>query len=487
MPAGACRHTAAASSPGAAVMARVYHRGRRRAIAGAVLIQRRDWDSTPSLSRLKARALAGHTAGVGGARRWTLAVAVGLGVLAVVAVVGRPRVADQAPSEFRSAVVCRQCHQEIYDEWRASPMARSVELAGWSLEISRETLADGHRTDDVRALCYACHAPFARTSGPLDLRSSPHREGVSCDYCHSLREVEASPHINVARVEPGNVKTGPRADAKSPGHETLALPLMQTSEFCAGCHYFAWPGNGMPIDWTYAQWAASPYRTEGVQCQDCHMPKRPGRACSLPDAPDRGGVRSHRFLGARDLPTLRSALALRARREGEAAVIEVENVGAGHSIPGGGGELRRLELRLVRADGRATLGARSYQIEYFDDDGDPISGSDDGAVRFEDTTIRARETRVERLPLARDVPATVELWFWYVTEEIADRDGGEPEAVLVTSFALPAGGGPDTAAPGDAAPSGPNARAASQAPTASAADAPPGEPTPRAAGDLTPR
>jgi hypothetical protein len=332
---------------------------------------------------------------------------------------------------FRSAETCRPCHPEIYDEWRGSAMARSVELSGWSLFSSLAVLRANGEGERIRGLCYACHAPFARASGALDLKAAPLHEGVSCDYCHSLRAVEASPRINVATVVPGDVKTGPHADAVSPGHGTLALPLMRRSELCAGCHYFAWPATGMPMDWTYAQWAASPYRSEGIECQGCHMPRRAGRSSNVAGTPDRGGVASHRFAGARDLATLQSALALRARREGGVAVVEVENVGAGHNVPGGGGELRQLELRFRRTGTAGRGEVRQYDVRYFDEDGRRVSGSDDGAARFVDTTLAARETRVERFALALETGARVELWFWYVAEEVARRDGGKPESVLV--------------------------------------------------------
>lgn len=345
--------------------------------------------------------------------------------------------AHTTAGSFSSASTCKPCHAEIYEEWRQSPMARSVELSRWSLKPSLEVMRAIGEEETIRTLCYSCHAPFARTTGSLDLDTSPIDEGVSCDACHTVRDVEVAPTLNIATTVPGNVKTGPHADAKSTGHDTLELPLIRRSEFCAGCHWFAWPETQMPIDWTYQQWFESPYRAEGVQCQDCHMPKRPGRSSSVATAPDRGGVASHTFHGARHLPTLRGALALRARREGGTAIVEVENTGAGHSIPGGGGELRELELRVTPAGG--TPITRSYAIHYFDEDGERVTGSDDGAVRFEDTTIRARETRVERVPLAETVGATVELWFWYVTEEVAERDDGTAESVLVTSTTLPPG------------------------------------------------
>ena len=345
--------------------------------------------------------------------------------------------AHAAPAAgFRSAETCKPCHPDIYDEWRQSPMARSVELSGWSLRASLDVLRATGEAETMRTLCYSCHAPFARTAGSLDLDTVPLSEGVSCDFCHSVRDVEVAPTLNISTAVPGDVKTGPHADAHSTGHDTLELPLMRRSEFCAGCHWFAWPESGMPIDWTYKQWFDSPYRGEGVQCQDCHMPLRPGRASSVATTPDRGGVRSHAFHGARHLPTLQGALTLRARRERSTAVVEIENVGAGHSIPGGGGELRELELR-VTPEGAEPI-VRRYDVRYFDEDGERVTGSDDGAVRFEDHTIKARETKVERIPLAPSTPAKVELWFWYVTEEVAERDDGTPESVLVTSTTLAA-------------------------------------------------
>jgi hypothetical protein len=123
-------------------------------------------------------------------------VLVGFGASAAVA-----RAADSvAPAPFRSAETCRPCHTGIYDEWRQSAMARTAVLAEWSLAMSLDTLEWTGEEEKIRELCYACHAPFARRTGALDLSTSPHREGVSCDYCHSVRAVEASPRINVATV-----------------------------------------------------------------------------------------------------------------------------------------------------------------------------------------------------------------------------------------------------------------------------------------------
>jgi hypothetical protein len=103
-------------------------------------------------------------------------------------------------------------------------------------------------------------------------------------------------------------------------------------------------------------------------------------------------------------------------------------------VPGGGGQLRRLELRVraTDADGKELLsGRRLYQFSYYTAAGVPTSGTDPEAVRWVDTTVRAGEKRIERFPLPVDrapsgvAPAkvTAELLYWYVNPEIQERNG----------------------------------------------------------------
>lgn len=90
---------------------------------------------------------------------------------------------------------------------------------------------------------------------------------------------------------------------------------LQRPVFCAGCH---------EQHQTVSQWEASSWKERGIDCLDCHMPHRNGD-------PNQG--RDHTCLGGNDLGMLQSAVELRARREGGAVTVEVENVGAGHSFP----------------------------------------------------------------------------------------------------------------------------------------------------------
>ncbi len=337
-----------------------------------------------------------------------------------------------AGKPLQRSVSCAACHREIFEEWQASAMARTVSLSRWCLEGSHEILDSIGRAEEMGERCYSCHAPGAYHRGAVPLEAQDESEGVGCDVCHAIADVDVSDPLGHPRItlEPGpkrGARPGVRAD-----HEVIVSPLFASSQLCAGCHYFADPANGLPVDWTYAQWLASPHATRGETCQSCHMPRRPGRLSELPGSPMRQDVASHRFPGGRDLEMLRSALDLRLSIENvqgsRQAVIEIENVGAGHNVPGGGGGIRQLELRVeaLDSDGKAKARLRrAYEIRYFTADGRQTSGSDPSAVRYEDSGIRAAEVRTERLVLPADTPldhVRAELRYWYVSREAQARN-----------------------------------------------------------------
>src|SRR5207249_4863664 len=62
-----------------------------------------------------------------------------------------------------------------------------------------------------------------------------------------------------------------------PHNGVTRTPAFLRSEFCQSCHQFTPEGfalNGKLLENTYAEWKASRFAREGVQCQDCHMPDR---------------------------------------------------------------------------------------------------------------------------------------------------------------------------------------------------------------------
>jgi hypothetical protein len=202
--------------------------------------------------------------------------------------------------------------------------------------------------------CASCHAPLAavRSEGSsLNQLEGVEKTGVSCDFCHKVREVSADPkfvhaaEMRVLRPARGDrLIFGPLEDAMLPGdpHDLSYSPLFKSSRFCAGCHDGGYWGT--PVYETYSEWLKSPYSREGVQCQECHMRALTGphriadeKAGGILRSGDRLG--SHRTMSDRREELLRGAVSMDtvARRTGDVLEVRVRlaNTGAGHHVPTG--------------------------------------------------------------------------------------------------------------------------------------------------------
>jgi hypothetical protein len=222
---------------------------------------------------------------------------VGVLVLAVAALALK---AVFAPTEkpaparaFTSSNQCRECHAEVYAEWEQSWHSKA-----WVDPDVRALSNEFANTD-----CIDCHAPRPVLETGIGNRVLPRSarrsEGVDCIACHSM---------------PDGTMAGTLDDPKAACRPVAARDLARV-EFCAGCH---------DQHKTVQQWRESEWPDRGKDCLDCHMPLRGG---------DPGAGRSHLCMGGHDLELVRSAVELRGVREDGGWVVEVENVGAGHSFP----------------------------------------------------------------------------------------------------------------------------------------------------------
>lgn len=206
----------------------------------------------------------------------------------------RPEAAEAGPARtFTSSRQCQECHPEPYAEWESSQHAMA-----WINPEVRRTSNDFAVKD-----CIACHAPrpvFVIGVGERVLpREDRRREGVDCITCHQL---------------PDGSMAGTMSDPRAACRPTERIELTRP-EYCAGCH-----NQHKTVD----QWRESEWPDRGEDCLSCHMPYRN-------DDPNAG--RDHRYLAGHHLPTLKSAVELRGRREGDGWIVEIENVGAGHAFP----------------------------------------------------------------------------------------------------------------------------------------------------------
>lgn len=213
--------------------------------------------------------------------------------LYVAGLVFAPAPPPAEPQRFTSSTQCRECHAEVYAEWEVSWHAQS-----WTDPDVLALSEDFSNTD-----CIDCHAPrpiFETGVGNRVLpRSSRRAEGVDCIACHAL---------------PGGGVAATISNPAAPCGPVSKREL-QRVELCAVCH---------DQHKTVEQWRGSRYPDQGIDCLTCHMPYRDG---------DPGRGRHHTMHGGHDMELVRAAVDVRGRREGEGWVIEIENVGAGHSFP----------------------------------------------------------------------------------------------------------------------------------------------------------
>jgi len=156
--------------------------------------------------------------------------------------------ADLKP--ISSAELCGRCHRSILEAWKRSPHAQAMESALFQdvLEI-----AEADFGTSARKVCFSCHSPIALHLGDLTLQQKVSWEGVTCDYCHSIREVRLQATNPRAVLEYGLLKSGPLKQASSMAHGTTFSAIHESSKICAPCHEYH-NALGFAVLTTYSEW-----------------------------------------------------------------------------------------------------------------------------------------------------------------------------------------------------------------------------------------
>ena len=338
---------------------------------------------------------------------------------------------------FTSAHVCGACHQAIHASWQQSMHSRA--FTNGVFQASYREAKRLYPTEHAQ-LCLTCHAPTVRNTGDYAAQLPMTKEGVTCDFCHSVRGVNLDTPQEVFELSLGRTKYGPLRHAQSPAHMTLHSELHLHSALCAGCHEYH-NHRGVAVLETYSEWKASPYAGEGKHCQNCHMPLIPGRVAALGlKTAARDGLNLHDISGSRDLERVRQAVhmtILRAERMGEERVdvqISVRNAGCGHCFPTGL-PTHRAELEVTLTDRGRTVGRRTIAFEkvLLNEQGLPLTREHELFVEAHsirsDTRLRPKEQRlvdvVFRGASAPEGVVKAALWYEYPTRTLVTRDGVE--------------------------------------------------------------
>jgi hypothetical protein len=355
---------------------------------------------------------------------------------------------EVSPSTFTSAEVCGECHEAIHAVWQESMHSRAFRNGVFqaAYRAAREEYSD-----ERSRLCLNCHAPTTRKTRDYEARNPITSQGVTCDFCHSIRKVEFDGAAKHVELDVGRTKYGPLKHAQSPAHNVVDSELHRRSELCATCHEFR-NEHGVPILETYSEWKAGPYAKEGKQCQDCHMPLVSGRVV-VPGLVDtqRDGVNLHNISGSHDIERVRKAVTMKilgAAWVGEDTVavrVSVANVGSGHRFPTGL-PLHRAVLEVRLRDRGRLVAWRTVEFEKVLANRwrTPIKQEAgmflDARSILSDTRLKPKEDRTVSVTFenvaAREAEIDARLSYEYSTHTIKVTDGVESIAPVEMKILL---------------------------------------------------
>ncbi|MCH8829223.1 MAG: hypothetical protein IID45_06555, partial [Planctomycetes bacterium] len=165
-----------------------------------------------------------------------------------------------AVARFDTPQTCGACHPTHFKEWQGSIMhyaAESPVFNAFELIINKLTQGEFAANGAEPNFCIGCHSPtgvfnnelpdFVDEASALPSRDSlspVSREGLSCDFCHTV----TGPAIESSLLQDGIANTslefspsydkvGPIFDpSPSPYHTSSGSAFISSANFCGGCH-----------------------------------------------------------------------------------------------------------------------------------------------------------------------------------------------------------------------------------------------------------
>lgn len=238
--------------------------------------------------------------------------------------------------KFISSNICGKCHVDILKYWKSSMHFLSYEDP---IFMTAYMQAFFNTDGKAKMFCLRCHAPVAYYSKDFGFKNEVSKEGITCDFCHSVSGIDLDNSNQPYKIENSQTKFGPLKNMQSPVHITKASNYFTKSEFCAGCHELKGK-NGVNIISTYSEWKEGPYSKKGVQCQNCHMPYGTGSIVDQNLKKSVVRMNLHDVSGGHSVKLLSNVAKveiIELKREGEtiSARVKVTNVKSGHKIPTG--------------------------------------------------------------------------------------------------------------------------------------------------------
>jgi len=245
--------------------------------------------------------------------------------------------AGENQSPYEPSTVCASCHADIHGMW-----VNGMHAQAYADPIFRASFLQAffETKGEAAGYCLRCHDPTSRIPENLDVKRDIVGAGVTCDFCHTVQDIDLGRRDAPLNSQPGVRKTGPYINSHSPAHDTEKKDFFKKSELCAGCHQLKGQ-NGVVLIGTYQEWKESSYAADDVQCQDCHMPVEPEKKIVSEDVKrSKRKVNLHNLAGGHSIDQIRSAIKVEIKRvvqedDSLFVTVHVTNVNSGHKIPTG--------------------------------------------------------------------------------------------------------------------------------------------------------
>lgn len=253
------------------------------------------------------------------------------------------------------AKVCKDCHLDISQQWEHSSHSRSDRSK--NLLFGRMYFQSLKVTRGATMLkCGPCHETVAFVNQDFNTIREVTTEGVTCSYCHAISGPGSPDGIPPYTLDLGHYFGTIRMPVPTTSHQSEYSDYIKSSEYCGACHAYK-NQHGVQISDTYAEWKRSKYAKQGVTCQGCHMPGRPGRISHL--GPARPRVADHTFSPEalhKARPNAAVGMTLRAERTRSGDSLRVfalvSNTGWGHSLPTGNDQyIALIRIRVLTSTG----------------------------------------------------------------------------------------------------------------------------------------
>jgi len=226
--------------------------------------------------------------------------------------------------KIQSSESCKDCHQDIYQQWVKSRHANATP----SKNILFAKLYQKSQQDtegQTKLYCIRCHAPVSMVNGDVDLKQEITNEGVTCDICHTTKELTKDPQHWPLILSGEDTKFGPSKKLPPHDHESAYSNMFEGGKLCSGCHggMIDVPQmqgcSDLTICDTSGEWEQSSFSKNKSGCNECHA--------------------THSFEGAYSEEILQQAVDLNIEVNEFGGKINlnvtITNSGTGHLLPTG--------------------------------------------------------------------------------------------------------------------------------------------------------